>query len=462
MRDEFIDTSGNPTQDEWQSVRTGFRVDKEIQAGNFSLQGEYYRAEIGQIVVLPTFTQPYMKSIPEDSQHWGGHIQSRLQSRYSENSELIMQIYFDTSHKRDLLGAGNFNTLDIDTQSHIQLGHRQDIVCGLGYRYTFEKTMGSLKISFDPANSTSHLFSGFIQDEIELLRDRLTLTAGSKFERNYNTGFEYQPNLRVMWKPTPWQTVWASGTRAVRTPSRADTDIRIAVLTVGFEEIFPGGEITGPPVLLLGRGDSDFESEDLRSFEFGYRIRPTSSLYLDISSFYNEYSNLGAAREEALEANLAAKIPYFVQPVTIENLLDGATSGFEIAADWVRHPLRLRGNYAYLRSNFQLRPEANSLSPKADYGSPAHQAILQTSLTPSTHLRLDGTLRYVSELPDIDVDPYLELDIRLAWRPDENIELSVTAQNLLNRQHAEFVDLFFGSPSTEIQRGLYSAISWAF
>ena len=41
-------------------------------------------------------------------------------------------------------------------------------------------TDGGLAISFDPANLNIHLFSGFAQDEIAVVRDRLYLTAGTK------------------------------------------------------------------------------------------------------------------------------------------------------------------------------------------------------------------------------------------------------------------------------------------
>ena len=58
-------------------------------------------------------------------------------------------------------------------------------------------------VSFTPDKRTDHLVSAFVQDQITLLDDRVQLTVGSKFEHNDYTGFEFQPNLRALWKPRP-------------------------------------------------------------------------------------------------------------------------------------------------------------------------------------------------------------------------------------------------------------------
>ena len=52
-------------------------------------------------------------------------------------------------------------------------------------------------LAFLPAKLTRRLYSGFIQDEIQLAGDRLRLTIGSKFEHNDYTGFEVQPSVRL-------------------------------------------------------------------------------------------------------------------------------------------------------------------------------------------------------------------------------------------------------------------------
>jgi len=71
------------------------------------------------------------------------------------------------------------------------------------------------------------IYSWFVQDQIGIAPGKLSLILGSKFEHNNRSGFEVQPNGRLMWTPTMHQTVWAAVTRAVRTPSRLDQDLQL-------------------------------------------------------------------------------------------------------------------------------------------------------------------------------------------------------------------------------------------
>ena len=81
----------------------------------------------------------------------------------------------------------------------------------------------------NPASVNDQLFSGFIQDELTLIDNKLWLTIGSKFEHNDYSGFEGQPSARIMWAPHNQHRLWAGVSRAVRTPSRVEQ--RGSVLT---------------------------------------------------------------------------------------------------------------------------------------------------------------------------------------------------------------------------------------
>jgi len=66
--------------------------------------------------------------------------------------------------------------------------------------------------------------------------------------------------------------------------------------------------------------------------------------------------------------------------------------------------------------------------------------------------------RYVSSLPNPAVPSYVALDARYAWRPQKDLEISVTAQNLFDKRHPEF-----GAAATrsEIERGVFLKVKWA-
>src|SRR5437762_14146703 len=107
----------------------------------------------------------------------------------------------------------------------------------------------------------------------------MALTLGSKFEHNDYSGFEIQPNIRLAWTPTTNQTVWGAISRAVRSPSRLDSDIRIR--SPLSSPTFPPGSFT------VFQGNPDFDSEKLTAFEIGYRDQPHRQLSVDLGTFYN-------------------------------------------------------------------------------------------------------------------------------------------------------------------------------
>jgi iron complex outermembrane receptor protein len=75
------------------------------------------------------------------------------------------------------------------------------------------------------------------------------------------------------------------------------------------------------------------------------------------------------------------------------------------------------------------------------------------------HLQFDAGFRYVGQIANQTVPAYGELDGRLAWRASPTVEFSVTGQNLLHAQHAEF-----GVPATrkEAERGINAKVLWRF
>ncbi|MDE2060094.1 MAG: TonB-dependent receptor, partial [candidate division NC10 bacterium] len=304
---------------------------------------------------------------------------------------------------------------------------------------------------------TDHLVSGFIQDQIALIQDRLTLTLGSKFEHNSFSGFEFQPNARLLYSPNDWNRVWAAVSRAVRTPSRAGRDMRIDTAA------FPGPG--GLPTLVQTVGNSDFTSEESLAFELGYRVQPVEWLTLDLAGFYTHYDNLGTADPGAPTLVTDAGLPHIVQPLLFANQMSGNTYGIEIATTW--QPLsfwQLHLNYSYL--NIELHPNAGQHPIGVNIGhSPRHQVQARSLLDLPWHLQFDAAAFFVDRLSDLNpaVPSYLRLDLRLGWRPTKAFDLSLVGQNLLDNRHPEFrrVDVDPIS-ATEIQRSAVVKATWRF
>jgi iron complex outermembrane receptor protein len=339
------------------------------------------------------------------------------------------------------------DTFDFDLQHRFPIGERQDVVWGAGYRVSMDEIDNTYAITFNPDQRTLQLFSLFAQDEITLLADRLRLTLGSKFERNDFTGFEYQPSGRLSWTPTDRQAIWASVSRAVRTPSQAEDDIRLrqATAVAGVHALITGG-----------RG---FDSEELLAYEAGYRWRPLDRVSLDVTAFYHDYDNL-----RSLEPAGVAPGPPFTVMATAGNRLYGETYGVEFAPSWqVTDWWRLQAAYTFLQ--MQLHRDAGSgdtTSERDESRNPHHQLSLRSSLDLPHNVELDSTVRYVEGLPDFLVRSYVVVDVRLAWRPFKDLEVAIVGQNLLDDRHPEFRSFFIPTERIEVQHSVYGKVTWRY
>jgi iron complex outermembrane receptor protein len=376
----------------------------------------------------------------------GGNLLGRWSHSFSPDSQLTFQAYYDRTERDSPIFAEDRDTGDIDLQHRFAWGDRQDVVWGFGFRATHDDVRNSLNVSLLPDHRTLDLYSAFVQDEISIVPERLRLTLGSKFEHNDFTGFEIQPSARALWTPGFSQTFWASVSRAVRTPSRAESDIRLN----------PAPPVPLPPGTITILGNPDMASEKLIAYEFGYRIQPINQLKLDLTAFYNDYDDLRTIEPTS---------PGPVSPSKVANKLFGESYGTEISATaQVTKRWRLQGSYSYLE--VQLHREAGSLDSTTERttegSSPRNQFFIRSLFDLGWNIEFDSTLRYVDVLPAPKIPSYLTLDLRLAWSPRKNLEFAIVGQNLLDDRHPEFAPTFVGTQKTEVQRSVYGTVLWRF
>jgi iron complex outermembrane receptor protein len=122
-------------------------------------------------------------------------------------------------------------------------------------------------------------------------------------------------------------------------------------------------------------------------------------------------------------------------PATFENGVDGETYGIELAAAWqITDHNRLDLAYSYIETDIEW---LNPFNLAQNTAAPRHQLSLRSSSTLRHDLDLDIWLRYVGEIDVINtsldvnetrIDDYLTLDVRLAWRPLTDLELSLVGQ----------------------------------
>lgn len=438
--------------DDWRMAQIGFRTDWAKNVRNtFNVQGDMYKGLDGERVAISFYSPPSVSVINGPHNTSGGNIIARWRRSFSENSDLEMRGYFDRTSRFSPQLDETRNTFDLDLLYHSLVGNREDVLLGAGARWSHDDvTQKFATLNFAPPQETDSIYSWFIQDQIGLVPSKLSLILGSKFEHNNRSGFEVQPNGRLMWTPAPRQTLWAAVTRAVRTPSRLDQDLQLTDFL-----------LASPPAFLRVAGSKNFKSEHLLGIEIGYRTLIARKLYLDLSLFRNDYNDLygyGPGNEYLETSPLPAHI---ILQEPLANALKGDTSGGEIAPAWKPTSwLEVKGSYSYLHLYVHDKPgftdDQNTVSDNGS--SPHHQTIIQTLFNIPGGFEVDPTYRYVSSLPAQKVTAYETGDIRFGWRSTRGWEMSVAGRNLMQSHHAEFgsdVDTIVG-----IKRDVYAEITW--
>lgn len=453
--------------DDWDMTNGGFRLDGDFGLkSSWTLQGDMYGSQINERIrafwsLTPpntdwTMTEPYKYEVEDQIRTNGYNLLGRWQLNTSETSAATVQIYYDYANRDSLYLDQTNQTLDIDLQHRFQASSIHDIVWGLGYRYGKDDFGNTFQVGLYPPGKTTQLFSAFLQDEIALIEDKVSLFLGAKCEKNDYTGFEVQPNLRLLWKINNNNSLWTSFARAVKTPSQIEDSSRLVTRILP-----PMPPFTTEETVLTVNGNSGIDSEQLIAYEVGYRHRPNTKFSIDTTLFYNDYSDI-----QSYSSSGSQGASQFV------NAIEGETYGLEITTvwsplDWLETEL----NYSYINSRFNDSGlNSFNVSGVLEGSAPRHQFSVRTHLkiTETLYLNLWGhytdRLKAPSisaQLNDESVDDYFRLDANIQWIPQEKLELTLAGQNLTDSKHLEFISESL-TPQTEIKRSIYAKLTWKF
>ncbi len=451
---------GRHTDDGWKVLQGGFHIDWDLsETDTFTFQGDSYEFDGDSMYTAPT---PPFTLFDNDTETRGSNILGRWRRTLSDSSVMTAQIYYDRVDINKPVFPRVHDTIDLELQHEFSCGESHDIVWGIGYRTLRESVDNTIFFAITPDSRHDSLISAFVQDDITMAEDLMHVTVGSKVEHNDYTGFEVQPTLRCLWTPHEKHSVWASVSHAVRTPSIIESGDRANVGLVGYAPNFlPPFNLL--PVVSTMTGNRDLDSEDLMAYELGYRVQPTERLSLDAAAFYNNYDDL---RTLELVGTAPDAIPptFYTMTLNADNKMTGRTYGAELAADWqAAEWWRLRGAYTFLQ--IQLDPATSSRdvpSEDAEGESPHNQVSLRSLMDISETLEFDTGIRYVGRLSSLDVGNYVGLDLRLGWKPVEDLEISLVGQNLTRRKHTEFEPFFNTTETTEVEQSIYVRLTYRF
>lgn len=446
-------TDASNANDNWKVTSGGMRFDGDIGLDDtWTLQSDFYDGEEKQ-QIFPYWIKesPLPLKADDTIDIQGYNMLGRWQRKFTATNSFTLQAYFDFTDRQELYLGQTYNTIDFDFQHRFQCLERHDIVWGLGYRNIDDSFDNTYMVSMLPDQQTRDLFSGFMQDEINLFKDRLWLTVGTKLEHNDYTDTEIQPSAKFLWKLKENHNFWTSVSKAVRTPSRAENSANLVFQTLPVP----------PYPKVYVNGNLEMTSEEVTAYEAGYRYIKSPDFSVDLSLFHNVYRNL---------TDYSFKDMTTIQFI---NGMKGISDGFELSTQWRGCKwLTTELNYSYTNIQMELTNHAGVKHSVTDIvaenSTPQHQIYLQNTINLNKNTRLNITGRYVDELKipsavayhdGTSVDDYLALDINICWSPLKNLEIMLSGQNLTDSNHLEFVNEYF-TPAIEIEQSIYAKITW--
>jgi iron complex outermembrane receptor protein len=496
--------------------RIGLKLAPQLATGELSFKTEAYRVRSNDVWISPSVLafstpgKPFEIDSPVSVVDEGVLLQARYSWKNESGSDSVLQAYVDheSSFHQGLWGSGSgdlrpvgippSNTrfggvktdVDIDFQQR-RIAGAHDVIWGLAFRYTSDNlVLPSGPYRLLNGKDARANYSAFIHDDITLKPDRLKLILGSKFEHDGLTGFNIQPNARVLWTPSSSDTFWGALSKSVRSPRRTES---LATIDVAADDAakyipqLPSQKLTAM-VQVTPQPGAGLMAEKAISLEGGWRKQINAHLNLDTSLFVTDYSALRGGRligpsiaqsviglNEAFGCMMVSAAPncYLVIQGYNSNKELAKSWGGEIALDW--HPSskwRVQGSYAYLKiQGVHTGDLFSELQVSAfETASPRHQFSLRSNYVFDGGINLDlwarrnsQTSHFVLNVNDpVVIRPYTALDARLAWQVDRQLELAIMGKNLLNGRHSEFISILPYTRAYDIQRSLFVTALWRF
>jgi iron complex outermembrane recepter protein len=431
---------GQGAADGWHMFHTGFRSDWTLSPHDtMTVQGDFMQTGEGQTIsVVFANALPLMRTFNDSVITGAGNFLTRWNHTLSNGSTTSLQVYYDRYDRHDEGVHEGLDTFDFDFQHHWRVGERNDIVWGVGYRFTSDSHTAGYGKTYVPLGQTNNLFSAFFQDQVRLT-DSLSLTLGSKLEHQPYAGFQFEPSARVVWTPTDRQTVWISASQAVKEVNREQEALQIEPYTFAL----PGGGFG----VAQYNGSTNSKTERLRDIEIGYRTQATKQFSVDVTAFAGFYHNLETLDPGQPYFTTDQGPPHLVLPSFFGNTANARTYGAEVFANWkATSRWRISTGYSAIHLNVILDPGSQDINePERADNTPENQVQVRSQLNLTRNLEWDSAVYYVGHLRDGGNGPvpaYTRVDTRLGWRMGKHIELSLAGQNLQAPRHAEFHDAY--------------------
>jgi len=452
MIDSELDVNNENAKNNWQDQRSGFRIDWENSLYNqLTLQGD-----IGKMKDKAKYIHPssdlttYIDRILKDESR-SGNIMIKWLHRKDSGNELTLRSYYDYYERKWELFQQKFDIIDLDLQYSLTEKSYGQFMFGLSYRINNSKINYQPQYEFKYKEYSNGLFNSFIQNKIDIIPKKLSLTTSLKLQYEEDlmhkeySNLSLHPNLRMNIKLTDRQSIWAATSKITRNPTIAE---RSGTMVRKIRD-------TSPYIVTLN-GNDNFKQEELISYEFGYRNHLSEKLFVDISSFFNKYDNL---RSYELGPITSSRIQY-----NLANNLYGESFGAEISSKIaINNNLDLSINYSWMKMHLHKRYGSTDTESESDENSsPQNQFSIRSYYNLSHNLQWNNLLFYVGKLKKYNIDAYFKFDSNLIWKINDNLKFTLAGQNLFNNRRQEFIPFIYHEENFIEANKIYAKINISF
>lgn len=418
--------AGQRVADSTDLAQTGFRTDtRGARDTLLTFQGDLYT------------NKGTPNENPFQDQVWGGNIAGHWRRLLAADADVQVSTYYEHTYRRY---AGPFeewrDTVSGSAKYRWAAGAHEAQV-GADAVFSWDTITGSAVNIISPPSRRYTTFALFAHDTITLVPRTWALTVGAQAEHSGFSSWNFQPTLRLLWRPAEHTTAWAAISRAVRTPVRLDEDL-----------------VSRPGGLLAFEGNDDLKPETVAAFEVGVRRKFGERLAIDLSAFHNAYNDV-----RSYESRTGPEREF---PWTFKNSLNARGTGVE--ATVLMEPaagIFVKTGYWYMDLDLTRDPGSRDfMNAVFEANDPRHVGFVTTRLTFPYGFEVDATLRHASRLRQPVARGYTTADVRLGWAISDRWIVDVIGRNLLDRQHVEFVTP--NSSNEELARSFTARATWRF
>jgi len=454
-RDASIDNLGNQNTHDFGNAQTGnIRLDSELsEHDQLMLEANVSRYRLqGYFIGISTLNPPAWRQDDFGRDGVTGSLQSRWKHQTDSGHQTDLTMSFTQTNWQLAMNEMSRSQYALDFQHSLPIYADHHVMWGLNYQVISDNFDNTLTLGFVPNQFTQHNVGVFLQDQIDLSPD-WTLILGNRVEHFTYTGWETEPNARLMWTPNTQHNLWAAVSRAVVLPNRAQHSIRLYKPIPGTNTFF---EASANPAM---------KTENLVSYELGWRWQLSSNLDIDTALFYNIYDRMQGTKFTGNIIN--DPVPDTLE-ATVGNYRQVKSYGLESSINYRVNPnWRLQASYS--ANQFEVNYDHNIPWFRDEltepHSNPQHSLSLRSLYNLTSEIEFDTWARYVDKITvdrSTQIPAYFTLDVRVGWHPHKDLEFSFSAQNLLDNQHPEFNDILYIPVASQIQRGYLGLVSWHF